>query len=592
MTMGFGARAANLSQAGAATAPAHGADQWRLPPPAYNRSMTKPLDAGATGKPTSGWPPAWAGAAFAWVAPGLAAVLAVAALWQAGTQAAPHGAGLGLSWGLLLACAAAALVAYQVGRLGERLRQQASVHAARMHAAQLAQLFDAVLWRCDEHLCLTDWQPAGSASAKASPAPAQTPVNGRPLAEIVTLKGPGSLAAHLQTRSGMPALEVTLAGQDAATAWQLSALPCHDVNGRFSGFLGSLRVRAAAGAPKPTLHAGLGEGADDLVAPLLALSPAALCVARPGASGLEVQTTNPQACQLLGLPEQAAGMAWATLLECVPAALRDGVRRLRPGQALQHEGWVVQLAALGEPGAPQAGLLLSLLPPPPGSQALAEEQASFSYTVSHDLRAPIRVIEGFTRILKEDYGRVLDRIGNDHLDRVLAAGARMNSMIDALLGLARLSTQPLARQPVNLSQVAGYVVEDLRRLAPQRQVQVHIEPGLSVQGDPTLLRMVLENLLGNAWKYSSKCDAAVISFHRVQRDDTWVYEVRDNGAGFDMRSADRLFGVFQRLHGAHDFPGTGVGLASVRRIVRRHGGQIWADSQPGAGARFQFTLGG
>ncbi len=549
--------------------------------------MTKPLDAGATGKPTSGWPPAWAGAAFAWAAPGVAAALAVAALWQTGAQATPQGAGLGLSWGLLLACAAAALAAYHGGRLSERLRQQASLHAARMHAAQLAQLFDAVLWRCDEHLRLTDWQPAGSASAQASPTPAQAPFNGRPLADIVVLKGPGSLAASLQTRSGIQALEVTLAGRGDATVWQFSALPCHDMNGRFSGFLGSLRAVVAAN-PAPALRAA----ADDLAAPLLTLSPAALCVARPGASGLEVQTANPQARQLLGLPEQAAGMAWATLLECVPAALRDGVRRLRPGQALQHEGWVVQLAALGEPGAPQAGLLLSLLPPPPGSQALAEEQASFSYTVSHDLRAPIRVIEGFTRILKEDYGRVLDRIGNDHLDRVLAAGARMNSMIDALLGLARLSTQPLARQPVNLSQVALYVVEDLRRQAPQRQVQVHIEPGLSAQGDPTLLRMVLENLLGNAWKYSSKCDAAVITFHRVQRDDTWVYEVRDNGAGFDMRSADRLFGVFQRLHGAHDFPGTGVGLASVRRIVRRHGGQIWADSQPGAGARFQFTLGG
>ncbi len=550
--------------------------------------MTKPLDAGDAGTPTTGWPPAWAGAAFTWAAPGTAAALAVAALWQAGAQAAPHDAGLGLSWGLLLACAALAVAAYHGGRLSERLRQQTQVHGVRMHAAQLTQLFDGVLWRCDEQLRLTDWQPVGSAPAQASPAPTQAHCNGRPLADIVTLASPDSLAARLQSRTAMQALEVTLAGLGGATMWQLNALPCHDVNGRFSGFLGSLRSVPAASAPTPPLHAG----AADLAAPLLALSPAALCVARPGANGLEVQTANAQACQLLGLPEQAAGMAWATLLECVPAALRDGVRRLRPGQALQHEGWVVQLAALGEPGAAPAGLLLSLLPPAPGSRALAEEQASFSYTVSHDLRAPIRVIEGFTRILKEDYGRVLDRIGNDHLDRVLAAGARMNSMIDALLGLARLSTQPLAHQPVNLSQVAAYVVEDLRRQAPQRQVQVHIDPGLSAQGDPTLLRMVLENLLGNAWKYSSKCSAAVIDFHRVQRDGTWVFEVRDNGAGFDMRSADRLFGVFQRLHGAHDFPGTGVGLASVRRIVRRHGGQIWAESQPGAGARFQFTLSG
>ena len=135
---------------------------------------------------------------------------------------------------------------------------------------------------------------------------------------------------------------------------------------------------------------------------------------------------------------------------------------------------------------------------------LLSEQAAFSYTVTHDLRAPIRVVEGFARILKEDYGRVLDRIGNDHLDRVLAAAARMNSMIDALLTLANLSAQPLARQPVNLSQLAGFVVDDLKRAAAERHVEVDIAPGMVADGDPTLLRLVLENLLGNAWKYSAR----------------------------------------------------------------------------------------
>jgi len=224
------------------------------------------------------------------------------------------------------------------------------------------------------------------------------------------------------------------------------------------------------------------------------------------------------------------------------------------------------------------------------SSELLSEQAAFSYTVTHDLRAPIRVVEGFARILKEDYGRVLDRVGNDHLDRVLAAAARMNSMIDALLTLANLSAQPLARQPVNLSQLAGFVIDDLRRAAPERQVEVEIAPGLVADGDPTLLRLVLENLLGNAWKYSARNARAKLQFNAAMQDGRQVFNVVDNGAGFDMRNADRLFGVFQRLHSANDFPGTGVGLASVKRIVRRHGGDIWAESEPGRGARFHFTL--
>jgi light-regulated signal transduction histidine kinase (bacteriophytochrome) len=220
------------------------------------------------------------------------------------------------------------------------------------------------------------------------------------------------------------------------------------------------------------------------------------------------------------------------------------------------------------------------------------EADNFSFTVSHDLRAPIRVVEGFTRIVKEDYGRQLDRVGNDHLDRVLSAAARMNQMIDALLTLAKLSQQPLARQPVNLSQLAGYVVDDLRRGTPERPADVEIEPGLVTLGDPTLLRLVLENLLGNAWKYSARCLRTQISLHRVPHGAGTAFVVRDNGAGFDMRSSDRLFGLFQRLHSTSEFPGTGVGLASVRRIVQRHGGEIWAEAEVGRGAAFYFTLAG
>ena len=293
---------------------------------------------------------------------------------------------------------------------------------------------------------------------------------------------------------------------------------------------------------------------------------------------------NAAALQQLGASTDALGKPWSALEPSAPAALRS---------------------ALAEPGTPGGWWLLrdadgaQCLALGPDSSSAEEETASLVYTVSHDLRAPIRVVEGFTRIVKEDYGRQLDRVGNDHLDRVLAAGARMNQMIDAVLTMARLASQPLSRQPVDLSQLAAFVVDDLRRATPERQVDVQIDPGLRTRGDPTLLRLVLENLLGNAWKYSGKNASARIEFGAVTDalpaagdggDVRQVFAVRDNGAGFDMRVADRLFGLFQRLHSAKDFPGTGVGLASVRRIVQRHGGEVWAESEPGRGAAFFFTL--
>jgi signal transduction histidine kinase len=271
------------------------------------------------------------------------------------------------------------------------------------------------------------------------------------------------------------------------------------------------------------------------------------------------------------------------------AAPQDGDWLLRGVPRFDAEGQFEGYVGTARAGTAAATAVPSLVLEGESSELLSE-QAAFSYTVTHDLRAPIRVVEGFARILKEDYGRVLDRIGNDHLDRVLAAAARMNSMIDALLTLANLSAQPLARQPVNLSQLAGFVIDDLRRTAPERQVEVEIAPGLVADGDPTLLRLVLENLLGNAWKYSARTAQAKLQFNAELQGGRQVFNVIDNGAGFDMRNADRLFGVFQRLHSANDFPGTGVGLASVKRIVRRHGGDIWAESEPGRGAHFHFTL--
>jgi signal transduction histidine kinase len=278
----------------------------------------------------------------------------------------------------------------------------------------------------------------------------------------------------------------------------------------------------------------------------------------------------------------AVGAAGAGPAAALPRAAAEAMVGLRPGSQASAAGWT-----LAHRGAGAAERIVAWRT---GDAASANDAATFSFTVSHDLRAPVRVVEGFTRIVKEDYGRQLDRIANDHLDRVLAAAARMNSMIDAMLALARLSAQPLQRAPVDLSQLAGYVVDDLRRAAPERRVEVEIEPGLKAEGDPTLLRQVVENLISNAWKYTGRREIAHIAFRRAAPQGRPAFEVADDGAGFDMRLADRLFGLFQRLHSANDFPGTGVGLASVRRIVQRHGGEIWAVSAPGEGARFYFTL--
>jgi signal transduction histidine kinase len=285
-------------------------------------------------------------------------------------------------------------------------------------------------------------------------------------------------------------------------------------------------------------------------------------------------------------PHAGAGTALEALAGLSPAA-RAALDPLAPGQSTSFDGWRLAMLppATGDGGGARA--LLSQAVPAAG------EGEIFGSTLSHDLRAPIRVVEGFTRIVKEDYGDRLDRVGNDHLDRVLGAAARMNLMIDALLTLARLSAQPLTRQPVDLSQLAHFVIDDLRRASP-REVAVEIEPGLAASGDPTLLRLVLENLIGNAWKYTARTEQARIAVRAVadaEHAGRRAVAVADNGAGFDMRSADRLFSLFQRLHSASDFPGHGVGLASVRRIVRRHGGEIWAEGRPGQGATFTFTLG-
>ncbi|WP_374317798.1 ATP-binding protein [Aquabacterium sp.] len=226
------------------------------------------------------------------------------------------------------------------------------------------------------------------------------------------------------------------------------------------------------------------------------------------------------------------------------------------------------------------------------------DQEALRYALSHDLRAPLRVVDGFARILKEDYARSLDKMGNDHLDRILAASSRMSGMIDAILEQAQLSSAPLARQSVDLSAMAHDVAEELRSAGAAGvdgvcvacAAQFVVAEGLFAEGDPQLLRRVLENLMGNALKYSGKVDSPRIEVGQMPATNPAVYFVRDNGAGFDMQHADKLFGLFQRLHSAREFPGTGVGLAGVKNIIARHGGRVWAEAQAGQGACFYFTL--
>ncbi len=219
-----------------------------------------------------------------------------------------------------------------------------------------------------------------------------------------------------------------------------------------------------------------------------------------------------------------------------------------------------------------------------------KELASFSYSVSHDLRSPLRGIDGFSQALEEDYGDKLDEAGRGYLARVRAATHRMGDLIDDLLKLSRITRAELRHEPVDLSALARTVAGALQLREPQRQVQWEIAGGLSAEGDPQLLRVALENLLGNAWKFTGKQPDARIEFGRWQSDGQTAFYVRDNGAGFDMTHANRLFGAFQRLHTVAEFEGTGIGLATVQRIVLRHGGRLWAEGAVDKGAVFYFTL--
>jgi len=224
-------------------------------------------------------------------------------------------------------------------------------------------------------------------------------------------------------------------------------------------------------------------------------------------------------------------------------------------------------------------------------EAANKELESFSYSVSHDLRAPLRSIEGFSRALAEDFGARLDDTGRDYLRRLRAASQRMSQLIDDLLSLSRVARSDMKLKSVDLSALAREILGELQREEPARKVMARISPKLAAQGDPELLRVVLDNLVRNAWKFTAKNAEGEIEIGAARQNGRTVYFVRDNGVGFNMAYAGKLFGAFQRLHGDSEFPGSGIGLATVQRAVHRHGGDIWAEGEVGKGATFYFTLG-
>lgn len=274
--------------------------------------------------------------------------------------------------------------------------------------------------------------------------------------------------------------------------------------------------------------------------------------------------------------------ARARSLAAAEALTRETENRLRAEQALQAEREQARLRveALNRELVQRASEL----------EIANRELETFSYSVSHDLKQPVSAIAGFSSIVLEDFGKDLHSDVREFLTRIRAASFRMSQLIDGLLALSSISRAELHFEAVDLSQLARETLAELRGAQPDREIDVRIQEGLVAQGDPKLLQVLVNNLLGNAWKYTGKQPQPRIEMGVAETAKGRAYFVRDNGAGFDMAGAEKLFSAFHRLHAASEFPGTGIGLATVHRIVTRHGGQIWAEAEPGRGARFFFTL--
>jgi PAS domain S-box-containing protein len=223
-------------------------------------------------------------------------------------------------------------------------------------------------------------------------------------------------------------------------------------------------------------------------------------------------------------------------------------------------------------------------------EASNKELEAFSYSISHDLRAPLRAIDGFSQALLEDCEDKLDLQGKDYLIRIRAATQRMSTLIEDLLNLSRITRSEMSMEKINLTRIVRSVINELQHSQPQRHVNIQIADGLEDTADSRLISIALENLMSNAWKFTAKQSEALIEFGSTREGSKKVYFIRDNGAGFDMTYMDKLFAPFQRLHTIDEYPGTGIGLATVRRIIHRHGGKVWAEGHTGKGATFYFSI--
>jgi light-regulated signal transduction histidine kinase (bacteriophytochrome) len=311
-----------------------------------------------------------------------------------------------------------------------------------------------------------------------------------------------------------------------------------------------------------------------------------------------ILAANAAAREAVGLPESLDGLT----LEAAP-----GVRAVLEGREKSYQG-PLRLSHPHKPPVPAQGSLWAL--PAAGERRFGvvfretgnrrpedelerrtAELEELSYAVSHDLRAPLRSIDGFSRILVEDYAAVLDDEGRDYLRRVREAGQNLTRLMDGLLLLSRVGRAEVRARSLDLSEVVQEICEELSERQPQREVEFTLQPGVIARADRRLIRIALENLLSNAFKFTANNPSASIEFGVSETAPATTYFVRDDGAGFDMAYEDKLFGAFQRLHRADEFEGSGIGLATVKRIVERHGGEIWAVGAVGRGATFFFTLG-
>jgi signal transduction histidine kinase len=278
-------------------------------------------------------------------------------------------------------------------------------------------------------------------------------------------------------------------------------------------------------------------------------------------------------------------------LQDLNARLTQEITAKEKAQAALEEEKQILIRAEQEIGRLNADLERRVLQRTAQLEAANEELEAFSYSVSHDLRAPLRVIDGFSKALREDYeNKPLDDTGRNNLERIGKASQLMGRLIEDLLKLSRVTRSEFTNAPIDLSRMVQALADKLRQDNPHRLLEVVIEEGVIIEGDYRLMEIAIGNLLDNAWKFTGKVAHPRVEFGSLRQDGKTVYYLRDNGAGFNPTYGDKLFGAFQRLHSQKEFPGTGIGLATVKRIVSRHGGRVWAEGAVGKGATFYFTI--